>query len=206
MIPTITDPIFVLLAGGQSVRMGEDKGFVPITPNSHFLGHILEKLNRLSNSIYVSLRNDQVDSYSKYVQKTSLILDQEIPIEGPLKGILSAYLYLKENNLLKDFIFVLPIDIPYIEERTIKRLLDTLQEQREPVSGIYYESKSGLEPLCGIYTTKTLSRWIESLSIPGEHEFSLQKRIKNLEPKPVFLKLPSEEEFSFRNINSKNEL
>lgn len=206
MTPTTTDPTFVLLAGGKSVRMGEDKGFVPIGNNSHFLGQILEKLNHLSNSIFVSLRNEQAEPYSKFIQKTALIIDQDLPIAGPLKGILSSYIYLKEHNLLNDFIYVLPIDIPYIEERTIQRLLDTFQEKLEPVSGIFYESKTGLEPLCGIYTRQTLSQWLASLSIPGKHEFSLQKRIKILEPKPLFIKLPDEEEFHFRNINSKNEL
>lgn len=206
MIPTTTDPIFVLLAGGQSVRMGEDKGFVPIGPDSHFLSHILKTLNKFSTSLYVSLRKEQVDSYSKYIQKPSLILDKELTVEGPLKGILSSYIYLKENNLLNDFIFVLPIDIPFIEEKTIQRLIDTFKDQSRSIPGIFYESNTGLEPLCGIYTTQTLSQWMASLSIPGKQEFSLQKRIKSLEPKPVLIKLPSEEEFSFRNINSKNDL
>ncbi|MBM9548000.1 molybdenum cofactor guanylyltransferase [Leptospira sp. 201903074] len=206
MIPTTTDPTFILLAGGQSVRMGEDKGFVPIGNNSHFLGQILEKLNHLSRSIYVSLRIEQVDSYSKYIQRSALILDQDLPVEGPLKGILSSYFYLKENNLLNDFIYVLPIDIPYIEEKTIQRLLDTFQKKTEPVSGIFYESMTGLEPLCGIYTTQSLSLWTTSLSLPGKQEFSLQKRIRSLDPKPILIKLPSEEEINFKNINSKNEL
>lgn len=206
MTRTNTNPTFLLLVGGQSVRMGEDKGFVPIGTDSHFLGQILKKLNGFSSSIYVSLRKEQADSYAKYLPKSSLILDHDLPVEGPLKGILSSYSYLKENNLLNDFIYVLPIDIPYIEEQTIKRLLDTFQEQGEPVSGIFYKSKTGLEPLCGIYTTKTLSQWMDSLSLTGKHEFSLQKRIKNLEPKPILIQLPSEEEINFRNINSKNEL
>ncbi|EMY71122.1 molybdenum cofactor guanylyltransferase [Leptospira vanthielii] len=206
MIPTTTDPIFVLLAGGQSVRMGEDKGFVPIGPDSHFLSHILKTLNKFSTSLYVSLRKEQVDSYSKYIQKPSLILDKELTVEGPLKGILSSYIYLKDNNLLNDFIFVLPIDIPFIEEKTIQRLLDTIKGRSRSIPGIFYESNTGLEPLCGIYTTQTLSQWMASLSIPGKQEFSLQKRIKILEPKPLFIKLPDEEESSFRNINSKNDL
>lgn len=206
MTLTTINPTFVLLVGGQSVRMGEDKGFVSITPDSHFLSQILEKLNAFSTSIHVSLRKEQLDSYAKYLQKSSLILDQNLPVEGPLKGILSSYLYLKENNHLKDFIFVLPIDIPFIEIKTIQRLLDKHHEQKAPVSGIFYESHSGLEPLCGIYSTLTLSKWTESLSLPGTQEFSLQKRIKNLDPKPILIKLPFEEEYNFRNINSKKDL
>lgn len=206
MIPTTINPTFVLLVGGQSVRMGEDKSFVSITPDTHFLSKILEKLNAFSTSIYVSLRKEQFDSYAKYLQKSSLIFDQPLPVEGPLKGILSSYLYLKQNNRFNDFIFVLPIDIPFIEIKTIQRLLDKHHEQKAPVSGIFYVSHSGLEPLCGIYSTLTLSKWTESLSLPGKQEFSLQNRIKNLDPKPVFIKLPSEEEYNFRNINSKKDL
>ncbi|TGL40346.1 molybdenum cofactor guanylyltransferase [Leptospira perdikensis] len=206
MTHTNTDPTFVLLVGGRSVRMGEDKGFVTIGSNSHFLDQILKKLNGFTSSIYISLRAEQVESYVNYLPKSSLILDQNLPVEGPLKGILSSYLYLKKNNEWNDFMYVMPIDIPFVEDRTIKRLLDTFHGQQKPVSGIFYESKTGLEPLCGIYTTSTLSSWEKSLFVAGNQEFSLQKRIKSLDLQPILVKLPSEEEINFRNINSKNEL
>ncbi|TGK79151.1 molybdenum cofactor guanylyltransferase [Leptospira noumeaensis] len=201
-----TKPIFVILAGGQSVRMGEDKAFIPIGKNSNFLTQLLNKLNEIDGSIYISLRNEQLEIYKPYTKETTLILDKDLPVEGPLKGILSSYLHLKEKKHLGDFIFFLPIDIPYVEEKTIQRLLETYDSNPKPISGLFYTQESALEPLCGIYSKITLSQWTESLFLPGLHEYSLQKRILSLDPKPIFINLPLEEKISFRNINSKMDL
>ncbi|MCW7482839.1 molybdenum cofactor guanylyltransferase [Leptospira kanakyensis] len=203
---TNINPTFVILAGGQSVRMGEDKGFVPIGINSNFLVFLLKKLEKFSTSIYISLRQEQIENYIKHTNEKFIIQDREISIEGPLKGIISSYLHLKEKNQMGDFIFFLPIDIPYVEEKTIQRLLETYNSNSKPISGIFYTQEKSLEPLCAIYSKKILSQWAESLSLPGLHEFSLQKRILSLDPKPVLITLPSDEKNSFRNINSKAEL
>ncbi|TGM78179.1 molybdenum cofactor guanylyltransferase [Leptospira mtsangambouensis] len=203
---TNTNTTFVLLAGGKSVRMGEDKGMIPIHQNSNFLSRSFKKLNVFSKSIFISLREEQTDLYANHIPKTSFILDKDLPIEGPLKGILSSYLYLKENNLSNRFIYFLPIDIPFIKLRTIKRLLDVYRTQTTPIQGIFYKSNSGLEPLCGIYSSALLSVWTKTIFQDKNPEFSLQKRIRNMKPEPIILNLPSNEEHNFRNINSKKDL
>ncbi|WP_338091761.1 molybdenum cofactor guanylyltransferase [Leptospira meyeri] len=203
---TNTKITFVLLAGGKSVRMGEDKGLISIHQNSNFLTKTFKKLNIFSKSIFVSIREEQTELYTKYIPKTSLIPDKALPVDGPLKGILSSYIYLKENKLSNDFIFFLPIDIPFFKLRTIKRLLDVYNTQTKPIQGIFYKSNSGLEPLCGIYSSAILSEWIKNIFLDKIPELSLQKRIKNLHPEPIILNLPSNEEYNFRNINTKKDL
>lgn len=203
---TNTNPTFVLLAGGKSVRMGEDKGLISIHQNSNFLIRTFKKLNILSKSIFISLREEQTDLYAKYIPKTAFILDKDLPIDGPLKGILSSYLYLKEKKISVPFIYFLPIDIPFVKLRTIKRLLDVYHTQTIPIQGIFYKSNSGLEPLCGIYSSALLSEWTKTIFQDKTPEFSLQKRIKNMLPEPIILDLPSNEEYNFRNINSKKDL
>ncbi|MDF3818393.1 molybdenum cofactor guanylyltransferase [Leptospira sp. 96542] len=202
---SIIKPNFVILTGGQSVRMQQDKAFVKIGKNSTFLTRLLKKLKYFNGNIYFSLRQNQIQEYSELIQNPNFLVDQNIPAYGPLKGILSTYSYFsKKKNI--EHLFFLPVDIPFVKLRTINRLLQINLKSKTKLPGVFYESSTGLEPLCGIYSMEVLSKWYNSIISKVTNDFSLQKRIICLNPKPYILKLPIDEEFNFRNINTKEDL
>lgn len=202
---TKNDIIFILLAGGQSIRMGKDKAFLPIGDKSTFITKIIQKIKYFNEELYLSLRSEQVKDYSSLFSEDEIIMDQNIPVYGPLLGLLSTHLTLNKTNPDYNAIFVLPIDIPYIKLKTIDRILRHYHINSNS-SGIFYQSSNGLEPLCSIYNHQTLDLWLKEIESNNKIEFSLQKKIESLDPQPIFLPLPKVEERYFRNINTEKDL
>lgn len=200
-----TDLIFLLLSGGRSVRMGEEKAFLPIGHRSNFLKKLIQKLNVFSKELYISIRSDQVSEYTSLFSKERVCIDQNFPIQGPLLGLLSSHFLFKQRESNYQAIFVFPIDIPFVKLKTIQRLIN-LYQKNPNVSGIFYQSISGLEPLCGIYHRQTLENWESEIHSKTKLEFSLQKKIRSICPQPEYISLPQEEEKFFRNINTKQDL
>lgn len=177
--------------------MGRDKGLIEIGEYSNFLKKTVRRIGILTEKVYVSLRVEQISEYSKYLPSESLIVDADIPVKGPLKGILSSWKFLEGKGFSEKSILFLPVDMPFVRIRTLKRLLDSFLFED---SGVFYRSKTGIEPICGIYSSHCLSDWFRSFETDAGGEFSLQKRLAKMTPK--ILTLPSEEEVYFRNINT----
>ncbi|TGL75967.1 molybdenum cofactor guanylyltransferase [Leptospira jelokensis] len=202
---TKNDLIFLLLAGGQSVRMGKEKAFLPIGKNSNFITKLIQKIKFFKKEVYLSLRSEQTKDYISFFPEDKIITDQNIPVFGPLLGLFSAHVLLKNSKHHYNALFVLPVDIPYIKLKTINRLIN-LYEKKPNASGFFYQSSTGLEPLCGIYHHQTLDKWLKDFETQIDSELSLQKKITNLEPKPDFILLPKVEERYFQNINTEKDL
>lgn len=181
--------------------MGKDKGLIQIKEHSNFIKKTNRRIGVLTETVYISLRAEQIQEYSKYFPSESFIVDTDIPVEGPLKGILSSWKFLEENGISGKSILFLPVDMPFVKIRTLRRLLDSFLPED---SGVFYESRKGLEPLCGIYSSLCLSDWFRNLSSDATKEFSLQKRLAKMNPR--ILTLPEKEEIYFRNINSRQDL
>lgn len=204
MTQTTSDIIFLLLVGGKSSRMGEDKAFLPFGKISTFIKILIKKISFFKLNFFLSLRKEQLPRYESMVPKNCFIFDQFENIQGPLCGLMSAHHFLTSNYIQYNAIFTLAVDTPSIKMKSIKRLIDRYQENPN-VSGLFYRTKNGIEPFCAIYNKSTLEEWIQSYYQNPSIEFSLQKRILALEKTTVLINLPMEEEFFFQNINSKKD-
>ncbi|MDZ4725572.1 MAG: molybdenum cofactor guanylyltransferase [Leptospira sp.] len=206
MNPINTKVYFLLLVGGKSLRMGEDKSFVLLNKKSNFISLLLKRIRIFKIPIFISLRSEQWKKYSSFIPGDTLILDSAVNVEGPLKGIISAFHYFKNKKDLPDYFFVLPIDLPLIRLKTIARLLVELNLIHEKCSGLFYQSSFGIEPLAGIYSTEVLNEWDKEISNSKNQNYSLFQKIKKINPHPKFLNLPLSEEIFFKNINTKEDL
>lgn len=107
----------VILAGGQSKRMGRDKAHLSIAKHN-FLTHSQALLATVlpRKQIFVSGRSAAQSIY-----------DLE-PALGPLGGIWSSM-----NALCPEFEYVvfLPVDMPYLNTTCIELLLSTLEKEIE---------------------------------------------------------------------------
>jgi molybdopterin-guanine dinucleotide biosynthesis protein A len=100
--------IGVVLAGGRSSRMGQDKALLQIDSDSMMTRthHILE--NTSIAKVLVS-RNDGNEHH----------MADLIPNKGPLSGIHSIALRFPHCNLL-----VVPVDLPLLDANTLQQLID----------------------------------------------------------------------------------
>ncbi|WLR42381.1 molybdenum cofactor guanylyltransferase [Bacillus carboniphilus] len=138
----------IILAGGHSVRFGQNKaqalynGF----PFYHYSIHALT--TQLSKSFIVT--NNQY--YSFYKKNTSLYVIKDMERwkdHGPLGGLYSAL-----QEIDSDWYFVLPIDIPFVTRRLIERLSSYVSNQYDAVVPVVKNKK---QPLIALYrsTVKT---------------------------------------------------
>lgn len=108
----------IILAGGQSRRMGNgDKAFA-LLDGRPLLEYTIENLSAQTDDIIISA-NRNLDRYSAYGLK--VIPDCIGDHEGPLAGIYSAALACKT-----DYMLVIPCDSPFIPANLAQRMMDSL--------------------------------------------------------------------------------
>ena len=140
----------IILCGGQSLRMGADKGL--LSHQDKLWAQIsADKLALLQIPVKFSVNPTQQETYAGYFGNTALIVDHpSLDIKGPLLGVLSAHLLNPEQDL-----FLLACDLLLMESRLLEKLYKVYAQPG--AFGAYIFTKDGQqEPLCGIYTASGL--------------------------------------------------
>lgn len=135
----------LVLTGGKSSRMLQDKGALNYYDKPQIL-HTVDLLHKYTDEVYVSCRDGQYDN--EITENCNMLFDA-FPSVGPTTGIITAM-----NQHPKVAWLVLACDLPYLDENTVKDLV----EQRNPfkVASSYLNPLRGwAEPLCAIYEPKS---------------------------------------------------
>lgn len=133
----------LVLAGGKSRRMGQDKARLRRGGQSQ-LAYIAQLLEPLVDRVFVSTRADQMEEPER--RRFDQIIDRYQDM-GPVAGILSAMDEHPDTDWL-----VVACDLPNIDASTVSYLLEH-RSQDQPFSA-YRSSHDGLpEPLCAVYTS-----------------------------------------------------
>lgn len=131
----------LVLAGGQSRRMGKDKALLRHNGETQ-LGRAVRLLQQQLERVFVSARADQAAEPER--ARFSQIVDRYADL-GPLAGILSAM-----DTEPQAVWLVVACDLPNLDSETIRHLLDE-RSATQPFTA-YRSSFDGLpEPLCAIY-------------------------------------------------------
>jgi molybdopterin-guanine dinucleotide biosynthesis protein A len=135
-------PVFgLVLAGGESRRMGSDKALLTRDGQSQ-LAYAVELLERCVDKVFVSTRPDQREEGER--ARYDQIVDRYENI-GPVAGILAALDEYPDVDWL-----IVACDLPNIEIATIETLL-AQRNGSQPFTA-YRSSHDGLpEPLCAVY-------------------------------------------------------
>ena len=111
----------VVLAGGKSLRFGEDKSQVKLN-NKSLIDHILsEILTEFKELLIVS--NNPIE-FNKS-ENISVISDFKNNL-GPLGGILTAMKWIKDNNKDYQWISTFPTDTPFFKNQILKDFHDQI--------------------------------------------------------------------------------
>jgi molybdenum cofactor guanylyltransferase len=176
----------VLLAGGESRRMGKDKATLVLRGKP--LWQIqLELLRKLEpTEIFVSARTDPV-----WRPADVLFTADNPPSRGPLSGLAASLAQTRSTHLL-----ALATDMAFITEKYLKFLCSLI----EPSRGVIAKIDDRFEPLAAIYPQEVLANLQSALS---GTDFSLQTVTGHLAAAGKLRVMPvtSQERKLFRNVN-----
>jgi molybdopterin-guanine dinucleotide biosynthesis protein A len=160
----------LVLCGGESRRMGSDKGTLVIG-NHTWSEHAASKLLALDIPVSISVNEMQLSTYQLIFMKEMLVLDR-VGAKGPLTGLLSAHQDFPDDDLL-----VLACDMTEMDVQTLKVVRDCAITF--PGFEYYcYVNESFIEPLCALYTAEVLKHLFLALQCRSLTGFSLHRIIK----------------------------
>jgi molybdopterin-guanine dinucleotide biosynthesis protein MobB len=164
----------LVLSGGRSTRMGQDKGSL----NYHGVSqteHLYNLLKEQCDEVYVSCRSEQATE--SHIKGLNTIEDQLINM-GPIGGILSAMLKYREARFM-----VMACDLPFVDSTTIAQLSREADPFKVATSFINPE-KLWAEPLCTIYEPKAFLKLFKVLGLGKKcpRKVLLNSNIKTIHP------------------------
>jgi len=124
----------VILTGGESKRMGEDKASVVLAGQS-LLEHVLAQIEPLFSDILISVREQRLDiAYPQIIDSTEN--------RGPMVGVRAAL-----ETVKTDWVFVIACDMPLVSTGLIQHLA-WLRSQHDAVVPFAFNRP---QPLFGFY-------------------------------------------------------
>jgi molybdopterin-guanine dinucleotide biosynthesis protein A len=177
----------VLLAGGESRRMGADKATFLFRGKP--LWQIqLETLRKLRPAeIFLSARTDPV------WRPDDVQFVADIPPScGPLSGLAASL-----AEVLTAYLLVLAIDMPFMTENYLRSICDAI----EPGRGVVAKIGNRAEPLAAVYPREAKS---DFRAVLAGTDFSLQNLVRHLVTSGKLLEIPvtEQEKRLFRNVNN----
>ena len=176
----------LILVGGQSSRMGEDKGLINYHGNKQ-VDFLYDLLSPFVENVFVSVNSSQaiLPEYNKYK-----IINDIIPEIGPIGGITSKFFDDNNNALL-----VVACDIPLMNQEMIIELITNRNFLK---FGTFFSSEYKFEPLLGIYEPKSFQFLMNSII---NKKYGIKNAFKELELNIIDNRFIG----NFRNINTQKE-
>jgi molybdopterin-guanine dinucleotide biosynthesis protein A len=125
-----------VLAGGKSLRMGEDKAFLRLGGRT-LLAHALELAKGVARKVWI------VGSAKKFAAFGQVVEDV-YPERGPLGGIHAAL-----TRTATDLNLMIAVDLPFVEPNFLHYLIAQARETEAVV--VIPHGGGGLQPLCAAY-------------------------------------------------------
>lgn len=188
----------VVLCGGQSSRMGSDKGLLDLNKKT-WVQTATEKINKLQLPFVISVNENQYQEYSSIFSSEQLIADNNsLQLKGPLCGLLSVHIKFPGEDLL-----VLACDMPLMETELMQELV-TQYDQHPSYDAFIYINDGEPEPLCGIYKVNGLANIYDLYRSDQLKKYSMKYMLEHI---PMFSNpLPANKKNCFRNFNTHAEL
>jgi len=175
----------IILAGGKSSRMGEDKGLM-LFDDKPMIHHIINVAKPLVDEIIIVSNNKEYEQFG-YPVYEDLIKDK-----GPLAGIYTGLKYAKTAKNI-----VLSCDVPFVSEALIQLLLNNC----ETVDVVIPEKENRTHQLIGVYDKSCVPTFKNELD---KDQRKLKLAIEELTYKVVDANHIDAQ--IFNNINSKDDI
>lgn len=173
----------IILSGGKSTRMGQDKGFIELN-GKPMVQHVIDHINPICDQILISANDKKYEDFGFPVY-TDVIKDI-----GPAGGIISCL-----NHSTNSKNIIISCDLPFASTKFIRELIDLSGDKEVTLP----KSETYLQPLCavysksaykminelvrrGIYSLRSILKKLQIQVIEQEDiiEFDLSKELKNI--------------------------
>jgi molybdopterin-guanine dinucleotide biosynthesis protein A len=126
-VPTRPGISGLILAGGQSLRMGTDKGLVSLQGRPMIV-HVYERFAPQVTQVLISANRNQ-ETYANYGEDVIADPDDLEPWQGPLAGVLAGM-----RRCEAEWIATTPCDTPWLPGDLIARLCEALRDSDAQVA------------------------------------------------------------------------
>ena len=181
------DVTAIVLAGGKSTRMGQDKGLMPFQDGS-FAEKVISTVNTITSNVLVSVNTSNIEAYQKLGVTT--ILDKVLE-KGPIGGIVSVI-----PSILTSWFFVASVDSPLF---TIE-LFQALWNEKNGKQAVIFTNQKQSYPLLALYHKSTISQWEDALK---HNRLKVTDLVKSFDCKMI--ELSDNQANSVININTLSE-
>lgn len=139
----------VILAGGQSRRMGRNKALLRLTDASPTLIEtIAQQLATVTSALHLVTNAPQLYAKLDFPANLNFVADN-FPGAGPLAGLEAGL-----DNTLYDYVLLVACDMPWLAEPLLRYLLSF---ERDGWDALVLLNQDGLpEPLCAVYSRAAL--------------------------------------------------
>lgn len=175
----------IILAGGKSSRMGEDKGLM-LFNGKPMIQFILDEVNQIAAQILI------VTSNPDYLSFGYPLIPDMVENKGPLAGIVSGL-----SHSTSIYNWVLSCDIPYITTELLLKLRNEIGD----FDAILAKKNGQVHPLIGCYKKDCLGSLNEQLNLD---QLKLMNALSHLNVKEF--DAVDFDEKCFQNLNSKADL
>ena len=190
----------IILCGGKSSRMGQDKGSM-IIQDKPMIKHILSTLNHQINEAIVVLNDEtRMTKYREFINQKDysfklIFAEDEIKNKGPMPGIMTGL-----GKISSEYALVLPCDSPYVSTDYINTIFNEIDEDYQAVVP-YHDAENKLktsEPLHSIYNKNIIGEIEKLVRADVLH---IKGLIEKIDTKFVLIDNKKIEKKEFRNLN-----
>ncbi len=176
----------IIFAGGKSSRMGEDKALLPFGNYKTLTEYQFSRLSKIFSHVYISCNTKEKFSFTApFIEDNN-----QTDISAPTFGFLSIF-----QKLQVEKFFVISVDSPFIDEASIKALVDKDSAKYDVTIA---KTEFGFQPLCGIYH-RTLEDAFMKMKDNNSHK--LGYLLKKSKTQSIFF----QDNTSFLNLNNPHE-
>ena len=185
----MSDPSFeipcVILCGGRSSRMGEDKALLPFSNSSSLTQYQYDRLKPHFTNTYISSKVDKFDFLKNKTKNLILDTGEEYSPIVALESIL--------ESINSEKVFIITVDTPLVKIESIKKLIDNSTKYQATIA-----QTERTHNLCGIFNKSGLLQ-IKAMLNNNIHKVGYL--LKNINTSYVSFTDESE----FINVNDKDE-
>ena len=160
----------VVLCGGESKRMGSDKGLLQVNGIT-WTEQIVKKLNEVDLPVIISINEKQQEAYGKIFREKELVVDQ-LPMHGPLNGLLTVHQQYPQKDIL-----LMACDLIDMDKSILEELINSYEKNEADYFA--YEENNFFQPLCAIYSCTALKSLLGRLMSGSLANYSFQYILNN---------------------------
>ena len=176
--------ICIILAGGKGSRLDGKGKFNQYFNNNTLLEQVYGRIKDQFTYIAINVKNKE----RKFTLKLEVIYDKISENVGPLAGIHAALSLGNDRIGENGFVFIVPVDTPFLPKDLCKRLYDNILKNRSDI--VFAKSRNRIHPTIGLWRNKLKSKL----------ELDINKGVRKIDEFTAFYKV-SYEEWSVKNID-----